>query len=110
MYAMDEVGDEIQDCVYKWLGRYVFENGDLREKGKISYLDGEYFKCKQSLPCDCKRTLKDKPIIEKYDANNDIERVLTYLNNVFLPYQYGRLDANLKNLALENDGKYVIQI
>ena len=110
MYAMDEVGDEIQNCVYKWLGRYVFENGDLREKGKISYLDGEYFKCKQSLPCDCKRTLKDKPIIEKYDANNDIERVLTYLNNVFLPYQYGRLDANLKNLALENDGKYIIQI
>jgi len=125
MYALNRIwgqkrnSDEARwDCVYQWLGRYVFEDGDLQNVEKIPFVDWKYFKMKQDLDCECRRELKDKPVIsqensEKWIVNNleeKIQIIQNYLNNVFLPYQMWRLDANLKNLALENDWKYVIQI
>lgn len=115
MYALNQKWDLIKDCSYEWLWRYIFENWKLNKVEKIPYLEGEYFKNKQDLDCDCKRKLKNKKIEELDDKQiesdeKNIERILEYLNTRFLPYQIWRLDANLKNLALENDWKYIIRI
>jgi len=114
MYALNEA--EWDDCSKKWLWRYVFENGDLQKVSKIPFIEGEYFKTEQDLDCECKRELKDEPVLkENWELRTEnleekIQILQNYLNNVFLPYQMWRLDANLKNLALENNWKYIIQL
>ena len=99
-------------CNYDWLWRYVFENGKLEKVEKIPYLEGEYFKTKQDLDCPCQRELSKEPVmkIENLELEESIKKILDYLNTRFLPYQMWRLDANLKNLALESNGKYIISL
>jgi len=117
-YALNQV-EETWKCEKKWLWRYIFENGDLQKVEKIPYLEWTYYKQKQDLNCDCKRELKNKPILpinwefKKDNVNIDWvikDFILDYVNNKFLPYQLWRMDANLKNLTLETNGEYIINI
>jgi len=108
--ARDSKLSKALDCTYLWKWRFIFENWDLKKIEKIPYVDGFYFKSKQDLSVKFKRTLKKEPILwkRKLDEKEELNKVLNYLNTRFYHYQHGRIDANLKNLALENDGKYTI--
>ncbi len=110
MYALNKVWEKLSDCSYQWLGRYVFEKWDLSQIEKIPFVEWEYFKAIQDLTCNCTRKLKNESIIKAKVEQSDVERIKYYLDTVFLPYQMGRMDANLKNLALENKGLYIIQL
>jgi len=98
------------NCVYSWKWRFIFENWDLEKVEEIPYLEGYYFKANKDLEIDFNRKLKKEPILEKrnLDEEDAINKVLDYLNKRFYYYQHGRVDANLKNLALENNWKYTI--
>ena len=108
--AWDSKLSKVSGCTYLWKWRFVFENWDLQKIEKIPYVDGFYFKSEQNLSIKFKRTLKKEPILwkRKLDEKEELNKVLNYLNTRFYHYQHGRIDANLKNLALENDGKYTI--
>ena len=110
MYALNKVWEQIWEDKYEWLWRYIFTDWDLQKIEKTPYLEWEYYKAEQDLNIDFSRNLKKEPVlfeVWKEDYLKDIEK---YLNTRFLAYQLGRIDANLKNLALENKWKYIIQL
>jgi len=102
--------EKVKACTYLWKWRFVFENWDLQKIESTPYLKGFYFKANQNLDINFTRKLKTSSVLspKQLDEEKEIKRILTYLKTVFYPYQHGRIDANLKNLALENNGKYVI--
>ncbi len=110
MYALNKVWEQIWDKKYEWMWRYVFENGNLKKVEKIPYLNGEYYKDEQDLTVDFRRNLKKEPVLLEIWKEDYLKDIENYLNTRFLPYQLWRIDANLKNLALDNNWKYIIQL
>ncbi len=110
-YALNQIEKNEKTCAHNWLGRYVFTNWELKKVEKIPYLTWTYYKTEQDLKTYYTRELKNAPILkEKIDMEQWLNLVQDYLNNKFLPYQLWRIDANLKNLALETNGEYIIKI
>jgi len=110
IYALNKVWEKIWKDKYIWKWRYIFNNWDLEKIENIPYLKGEYYKWEQNLDTNFSRKLKKEPVIFEIWKENSLEKIENYLNTRFLPYQLWRIDANLKNLALDNNWKYVIQL